>query len=502
MDRRVLSCLLPFAAALLIAAAPSPSPTATPPSRAFTLSGKVRAFDFTRQNASSSVQGGANKAVNQQSFNIGIALHGEYRFDPHLSAGATYFYANPLNACADPKSHLSPPCGKVTAPGLNPDDSVPGFALSTLDELYLRYRNEAFSATLGDQLIATPWASASDTRLKPAAYRGIDAIGALKENVQFEVADMTEYEPRTSSQFDHVTLITGYPAGNSGPPPNIYVPGGGFLANNGFAYGRLSWTTPSKAQFAAHYYAFDQIANMLWLDARVPLPGALKPYVGAHFLSEHSAGTALVGKINSQLTGVIAGIWMTPTAGLSAALETIPLRTDTIALPAGYSCKNNVISGTAGSGVTLPYYLPSGGTSNCSPASGGLTNIYYGGIASPYTDNYTSDPLYTTSLTQGLVERRSPGSAVKITATFTSEDKRFVGYISRAFYNYNNPGYAQGTYETNVDATYYFSRLVKDAPYRGFVFRYRYGERTQSGNANIGGSPLFKYNRFQSEYDF
>ncbi|MDP9110722.1 MAG: hypothetical protein M3M96_03700, partial [Candidatus Eremiobacteraeota bacterium] len=114
----------------------------------------------------------------------------------------------------------------------------------------------------------------------------------------------------------------------------------------------------------------------------------------------------------------------------------------------------------------------------------------------------TADPLYTTSLTQGMVERRSPGTAVKATLTFTSDNKRFVAYISRGQYDYNNPAYAQGTYENDADVTYAFNPPPKVGAYRGFVFRYRYGERTQSGNANVGGLPLFKNSRFQAEYDF
>lgn len=480
----------------------SPKPKAVA-SRPLVLTAKVRGSYYTRQNAINSLQNKANTAVNQESFNLGLTLHAEYHLDRRWTAGASYFYANPLSGCGTPVSHLTPPCGRVAAPSLNPDDTIPGFTMSTLDEAYLQYRDARWYGKIGDQAYTSPWAGPADTRLKPAAFRGIDLSYTLGSQWQAQFSDMIAYEPRTSSQFDRVTLITGFPAGNAGVASNIYVPGGTFLANNGFRYGRIGYTSSKKATVNAQYYAFDRIANLFWAEARVPFGGASKPFVAAHFGREQNAGSSLVGKIDATVLGALAGVNVTPRLLLSVGYDTIPVRTDTIALPAGYSCKSGTINGTANAagGVSLPYFLPSGGTANCSPAAGGKTNIYYGGIASPYTDNYTADPMYTTSLTQGMVERRSPGSALKATLTFTSPDKRLITYVSRAFYNYDNPGYAQGTYETDFDLTYDLNKLPKDAAYRGVFFRYRYGERTQSGNASLGGPPLFKNNRFQLEYD-
>ena len=501
----VAALLIPQAASaatqVIALATPTPEASATAsPSTRFTFLGKLRAFDFTRQNASGSAQGGAYKAVNQQTFNIGLSLHGDYALDPRWNVGASYFYANPLS-CTVPVSHNSPPCGKNAPPALNPDDTIPGFTLSTLYEAYLQFKTPEFYGKVGDQTYTTPWANSADTRIKPAAFEGADFVYTIDPRWQVQVSDMIRYEPRTSSNFDQVTLITGFPAGNAGAPSNIYVPNGAFLRNNGFFYGRVGYRGPDKSTANAQYYAFNNISNFLWLDARVPFAGRMKPFVAAHFGVEKSTGSALVGKIDSTVTGLLGGVTVVPNLAFTLGFDTVPVHTDTIVLPKGYSCKNNTISGAAGGGISLPYFLPASGTSNCSPAPGGQTNIYYGGIASPYTDGYTADPLYTTSLTQGMVERRSPGTAFKAVLTYTTLDKRLITYISRGWYDYNNPGYAQGTYENDFDATYYFSKIPK-GQYKGVVFRYRYGERVQSGNANIGGTPLFKNNRFQAEYDF
>lgn len=119
---------------------PSPAPPAQPPAPAapaLSLRGFFRAYDFTRQNASTGI-GGAGQ-VNQQSVELGLGLHAGYRFaNTPLSLGASYLVAVPINGCASPVSHLNPPCGKLKAPALNPDDSLPGFALNALYEAPFR----------------------------------------------------------------------------------------------------------------------------------------------------------------------------------------------------------------------------------------------------------------------------------------------------------------------------------------------------------------------------
>jgi len=77
---------------------PSPVPSAQPvadaqPSpRPLSLRGSFRAYDFTRQNASTGI-GGAGQ-VNQQSIELGLALHADYRFaNTPFSVGASYLVA-------------------------------------------------------------------------------------------------------------------------------------------------------------------------------------------------------------------------------------------------------------------------------------------------------------------------------------------------------------------------------------------------------------------------
>ena len=519
---------------------PKPAPTATP--NPFTYRGYVRAYDFTRQNAYTGITTGAGyHKLNQQSFNAALNLHADYALGQGWSIGGSYLYANPLNGCTTAASHFTPPCGNIPynaastgGQQLNPDDTLPGFQLSTLYEAYVKYAGNGLKLAGGDLVGSLPWAPASDSRLKPVAYQGVDGTYQFNKQWAVQLADYWQWECRTCSTFDHGTLLTtaspvgtipgaagvptvlGY-AGASALAPNIYDPTFSTLTNQGFFLARVGYTGPKTSPLTANlsYYGFSNIATAVWLDAKYPFQGKLKPFVAIQAGQESNTGSALIGKISSSVFGIQAGFNPLPNITLQASYDTVPVKTDNVVLPAGFGCSAthqitspNILGYVAGVtpkgyGGNLPYALPVGGTAQCSPgATAGTTDIYYGGWLSPYTDSYATDPFFTTSMIQGQVDRRSPGNSAKIQATFTSDDKRFVTYITQAWYNYANPGYATATLETNYDALYYFSKLPKTGSYKGFLVRYRYGSREGSPTNFAGPVGLFKYNRFQAEYDF
>ncbi len=468
-----------------------------PQPKAFHVNGFVRAYDFTRQNASAGVG-----AANQASFNLGVSLHGQYDFlATPWSLGATYLYANPLNNCTTAASHLSPPCGRNAPPALNPDDTLPGFEMSTLYEAYLQYKSGSLFGRIGNQVINTPWANPSDSRIKPVAFQGADLSYKLSPRWTIEAMDMVRFEGRTGSSFDKSTLLTSYPAGNPGFPPNIYNPGGQTITTNGFALGRLGYTSPNGFSAELDDYAFANIANFVWATGTYTWQHShAKPFLAVQLGSEKNAGSAVLGTISSSVYGALAGLSLTPNVTLSLGVDSIPVKSATIALPAGVTCttKNTI---AVAPGASLPYFLPTGGTANCVAGAPGTATIYYGGIASPYTDAYATDPLFTTSITQGMADRHSPGSSYKLTLSFVSDDKRFHAILSHAGYNYGNAAGASSTTENNVDLFYYLGN-VGPGPYHGLVIRNRYAERTQTYTSSYGGLPLFKYNRVQLEYDF
>jgi hypothetical protein len=485
-------------------ASATPKPKADP--KAFTYGGYLRAYDFYRQNAY-----GGHSAANQNSFSAAISLHGDYTFlGSGFDVGASYFYANPFTSrCVYATAHFAPPCANNKPPSFNPDDTLPGFELSTLDEAYLQYKAHGLYGKVGDQVINTPWAPSSDSRLKPAAFEGADVAYTFANAFSIEASDYLQWECRTCSDFDKGTLLTTAPFGYSGAnalPANNHDPSHTTLATNGFFYGRLGYGGTKVLPLAAnvYYYSFQNIANVIWADAKYTLPIPLSSFIALQGGGESNTGQSYLGDISSSVIGAQVGFSPISNVTFTGSYDNIPVKTATVVLPSGFSCtKTHTIKSPSGWNGSLPYFLPSGGTGNCSPGTNGTTNVYYGGWASPYSDSYATDPLFSTSLTQGMVDRRSPGTGFKVAMTVTTDDRRFVGMISQAWYDYNNDAYAQSTKETDLDFWYHFNPVAKSGPYKGFSLRYRYGSRDESpAFTGFGGAALFKYNRFQAEYDF
>ena len=482
-------------------ASPAPKHEKTNSSTANTLTygGYLRSYYFTRTNFPQ-----FTKTQNQASDNTSVSLHAGYDFGGGFSLAGTYLYANPFNNCEDPAAHVdkTSPCYKSRKfgpmGGTNPDDTLPGYKMSTLYEAYLQYKDTNLFARVGDQVINTPWANASDSRLKPVAFRGGDFSYKLDPQWMVEGMYMNRWEDRVASDFTNTTILTQngvYP--DAGGVSNTGIKSGGWITNNGFYMGRVGF---ADAGFSAnaYYYAFDQIANAVWGDAKYSWKAYGKPFIALQGGSESNTGTSLVGKINSQILGVQGGYSPWNGVDLSVGADFIPVKSDTIALPAGTTCgTNHEIKGT------LMYLLPAGGTPNCvAGATPGTATVYYGGWASPYTDSYATDVLFDTSISQGMVDRRSPGSGVKVAGTFSMDRKQIRLIVSHAWYVYGNATVGLSpTQETNIDGTYFFSKVGKGA-YHGFSLRHRFADRTQAFTGPFGGAPQFVYNRTQLEYDF
>jgi hypothetical protein len=502
-----------------VVAQANPVPTATPKPR-WTYRGTIRAYDFTRQNATSSKQDSADTQINQQAFNLGIAPHVDYNFSQNLSVGATYWYLNPYSGCTTANSYLTAPCKVVIPKGsiptgseLNADNTLPDYQLNALSEAYVQYQDANVYFKGGNQILNTPWAGPNGgtigSRIMPSSYQAVDGIYKLNRTWQLEVADSWKFLPRTESDFSSTTLLTRPVAafgseGFGGIGANIFNPSLQNITTPGFTYGRLGYTTPNlTANF--HLYQIYNIASIGWVDAKYTDPNShLHPFVQFQGGLESSAGTQVAGKINSSLAGLQGGFNVMQNVVLQGAVDYVPTRTTSLVLPTGFSCNetnHTIATKTANKEQGLNYLLPNGGTPDCNTAADGVTTLTYGGWASPYSDGYATDPIFTTSLTQGMTDRRSPGTSYMVKLVATSADKHLVTYLSQAFYDYNQSFFAAGTNEFNFDATYYFNKPVgANQYYKGFILRYRYGDRVQP--ITTAALPEFKYNRFQAEYDF
>jgi hypothetical protein len=508
--------------------APPPPPSSTP--NPLKVGGYFRSYYFTRQNASNNPGTQFNftpgakynsNGVNQASWNSAIAPHADYAFgSTGWDLGATYFYANPINGpCVVPANHAKGAvCLSQRPPNRNADDTLPAYTMSTFDEIYLKFKNYGWNGTIGNQLFVSPWANPSDTRLKPAAFEGGDLGYTAPSGWSVEGADMLAFENRTSSAFSRQTLLTSFPSGNSGMAPNIIIPGGQGINTNGFSYGKAGFANPSGTGIAVDGYVYNvsDLVNMWWGDGKYTFPGRFAPYIAVQGGTESNAGQSIIGKVDSQVFGAQLGLNVTKNIAFAAGYDQIPWKTDTINLPANVTCANSNYQIAAKS--NFAYFLPLNAAQCFTNTHSGLTQVYYGGWASPYTDNYDSDPLFTTSATQGMADRRSPGSSYKVGLTYTSTNQKWIFIATDAWYNYGNALAPENTNIWVLDGRYRFSHVGK-GPYHGLMLRYRYIQRTLSntfcgdsdtncpagtpiGSTEFGGLPLFKYNRAMLEYDF
>jgi hypothetical protein len=486
---------------------PSPKPAADTPN--FTYNGSVRSYYFTRQNCSgypsnpcvpnskSSIPG-TYKTLNQAAFNTALLLHGDYRFKgSHWHAGATYIYANPLGVngpCSPPSNYASlGQCSQYPENNnyLSSDTTLPGFILSTLAEAYVQYRGERLNAIAGDQLFTSPWAGPSDSRIKAAYYEGIDANYSFGKRWSIGVSRMTQWENRTSSNFNKSNLVVPL-----APDGSIANPTTGFLLL------QSSYRIDPQISARAQYYSFYEIASLLWLEGRWSWAPAspLKPSIAVQFGRETNAGTSLVGNINSSVAGASLGARFWRTVDVSLNYDYLPWRRAVAVLPHGVTCTNHVISSSTPTGGT-GYWLPIGGTPNCVPGTDNTATIYYGGIASPYTDSYNRSPLFTTAESQDVVERRSAGQSARLIVTVSTNNRKLRVILARALDDFNNGAGSAWLWGTDVEVEYYFNPVTTDR-YHGLSLIERWAQRTQSNTELFGGIPLFIYNRVQLEYTF
>jgi hypothetical protein len=116
-----------------------------------------------------------------------------------------------------------------------------------------------------------------------------------------------------------------------------------------------------------------------------------------------------------------------------------------------------------------------------------------GAIISPYTTNYATDPLYTTSMIRGLVEQ-GPGHAWKARAQYYFFDKKLQLVAAYAKYTTDLRGDSHDLY---FDIIYNMDGVLK-----GLTLRDRW-ERSTGGTHNLNpGDESFVYNRLMITYKF
>ncbi len=426
------------------------------------VSGTLRAYDFDRQNGP---QNASN--TNESSINFGAFLHGDYRLsDTPLHLGVSYFGAYPFGQNGGDSY--------IELHNHNADNTLPGFPMSTVPEAYARYNDKYFSFTVGDQVINYAWAPASDTRLKPSAFQGAEFNWNIGPSITVGLSRMIAFESRTQSTFTRNTLITASDAGATTNPTQDTA---------GFLREYIDYKAGGLTARVENYDFYD-IANLVFGDMKYSFAprSELMPFIAAQYVSEANTGRAVLGAIANNTIGVQFGVNPVKSVAFSFGMDSAP------------TLYRDVAASTAA--IASQYFEPSGGTPFIAARAPGLYRVAYGGIASPYTDTYTSDPLFTTSISQGMIERRSGGTSFKATLQYKSATKQLVITGSEAYYDYSDELGVNNTYELDGDVIYFFNH-VGAGPYKGLSFRERLADRTQP---TIPYN--FKYIRTQLQYDF
>lgn len=331
----------------------------------------------------------------------------------------------------------------VTSFGLSPelprrDTSLMGSrdSFATPAEAFLQYHHRIFQARVGNQLLQTPWVWGSDSRVIPAAYQGISGAFDPIQNLTVDFAYIDRWKSRTNADFE-TTNLYGVNA------PNFWY--GGALYHLKFA--------SSDLRLEGWFYRFTDISDLTYLQAnyRYHTGGMFDPVAGFQFAHESDTGAGLLGNIDARVWGAEIGI-------------------------------------AAGGGTyTLAYDdVPSD--------SAAFEN---GNIVSPYTYKYATDPLFTTSMTQGLVDQATSGHAWKAKGVYWLGVRRLWRFIA-SYARYSQPAFLHpdqtgNPSEVDLDATYFF----RAGPLKGFSVRDRLGVFSYSGESNS-----FLYNRVQLQYDF
>jgi hypothetical protein len=380
-----------------------------------------------------------SRDINQPAFSAGGELNVlSGVFLKALRAGLSVYTAQPFGL----NSHNP----------LKVDQTLPGRSVTVLTQSYLQYHYQKLLLRGGYMEIETPWVYPDYSRMIPAAWSGGYGVFEPFENFSLTVMRLYSFKGRSNSNYSRTNL---YNPGNLG---GTSIPALGNTRNPGiFAIAAKSKTTYFDTQL--WFYQFYDFAKLYYFENKFTsceFKGPVKLILGVQGVTESADGAnniqRFTGKaVESNAVGALFGI-------------EFPLLT----LSIGY---NDIIK---------------------------RNNAFNGGdIVSPYTSGYSSDPLYTTSMMKGLIEKAA-GHAIKFTASSLIYDKHlnlkfsYASYVTPLLANNTIEPFASRTNETDYDVTFFFHR-----DHHGLSLRERLGVLT-------GALPTgrFIYSRVMLQYTF
>lgn len=298
--------------------------------------------------------------------------------------------------------------------------TLPGKPVTALGQTFLQYENVSFLTRIGNQIIINPWLNEADSRMIPATYQGFYAKFMPSSEIHLTAMRLIRFKSRISSGFSKTNLYN---------PINEGTLADALSKQNvigTLALGAEYKQTHLKAQ--AWGYQFYDLTKLFYSDVSYILETStlVNPLVGLQLgHQDHDRKKAFnysnVVRKNSDMIGALLGAEIAE-GSFTVGYNKIPKRTG---------------------------------------------NYMNGDLLSPYTSSYASDPLYTTSMLAGLIEKAA-GSAAKVTGRYNFFEKKLSLLASYARY-YTRP-FIHNTSETDVDVTYRPNKTFKD-----LSLRYRIG---------------------------
>ena len=407
------------------------------------VDGDLRLYNYSRLYASKTVP-------NANAFAIGALVNAQTgTFLTGFSVGASFATASALGTHSDTPA-------KIDTTLTGPNNSIGAFT-----QAYLQYQHGIFLFRGGYQYLADdPWMGNNDARIIPSSYNALKVqVTPLSGWNLFAVREYS-WKSRTS---------------NGMYPDNLYYPskydGDSMYGNNGSLplHARSAPGTWEGGTTYVHgglnaqlrYYDFMHFAHSTFaMGSYVYDTGSgFNPAVGAQYLAQNYGADNRFTETGTKLFGV-----------------------------AGDHVKSRVIGGDVG--VVIPngrFDILYNKVAHEAGAVGG------GALISPFTSNYASDPLYTTSMIRGLIES-GPGHAWKGKFTYDLFDKKLE--LTTAYAKYFT--YYRGTsHDLYLDVIYHLDGALK-----GLTLRNRW-ELSNGGVNNLNPTnKTFVYNRLMVDYKF
>jgi hypothetical protein len=407
------------------------------------VDGDLRLYNFNRLYQS-------RTTPNASAFSLGALINAQTgNFLGGFAVGGSFVTVNSLGTHSDSVA-------KIDTTLAGPNNSI-----GTFSQAYLQYQHGMFLFRGGYQYLADdPWMGNNDSRIIPSSYNALKVqLTPLPGWNLFAIREYS-WKSRTSGGMF---------------PDNLYYPSqyrGDVMYGNNGALPLATRSAPGTWEGGTTYVHGGLNAQLRYYDfmnfARTGYAvgsyvfetgSGFDPVIGAQYLTQDYGADNRFTETGAKLFGV-----------------------------GGDHVKSRVIGGDLG--VVIP---------------NGRFDIFYnkvahedgavggGALLSPYTTNYGTDPLFTTSMIRGLVEA-GPGRAWKGKFTYDLFDKKLE--LTAAYAKYMTY-YRGDSHDLYFDVIYHLDGYLK-----GLTLRDRW-ELSNGGVDNLNPTnQTFVYNRVMIDYKF